>query len=78
LKICLLSPHHWAQEAQDNYPFPRGSRIEDDDEALLLIWNQGKYKRTILLSLTNTPSFRTTTDSRAYLALVALHEAAEE
>jgi hypothetical protein len=26
LKICLLSPHHWAQEAQDKYPLPKGIR----------------------------------------------------
>jgi hypothetical protein len=37
LKICLLLPHHWVQEAQDKYPLPRWMSIEVDDEALLLI-----------------------------------------
>jgi hypothetical protein len=36
LKIRLLLPHHWAQEAQDKYPLPRGTRIEEVDDALLL------------------------------------------
>jgi hypothetical protein len=38
LNICLLSPHHWAQEAQDKYPLQKGANIEEDDEALMLIW----------------------------------------
>ncbi len=37
LKICLLSAHQWTQEAQDKYPLPRGTRMEEDDEALILI-----------------------------------------
>ena len=27
LKMCLLSPQHWAQEARDNYPLPNGTRM---------------------------------------------------
>jgi hypothetical protein len=38
LKVCLLSPHHWAQEAKDHYPVKKGTRMEEDDEALTLIW----------------------------------------
>jgi hypothetical protein len=73
LKICLLFPHHWEQEAQDKYPLPRGTRIEEDDEALLLIWKQGKHKQTIQLNpLTNTLSFRTASALHAYHAYVAL------
>jgi hypothetical protein len=26
LKVCLLSPHHWAQEAKDHHPVPKGPR----------------------------------------------------
>jgi hypothetical protein len=37
LNICLLLPHHWAQEAQDKFPLPKGMKMEDDDEALMLI-----------------------------------------
>jgi hypothetical protein len=47
LKICLLLPHQWAQEAPDKYPLPKGTKMEEDDEALTLIWKQGKHRRTI-------------------------------
>jgi hypothetical protein len=78
LKICLLLPQHLAQETQDKYPLPRGTRIEDNDEALLLIWNQGKHKQTVLHSpLTNTPTFITAPALRTYHAFVALYNAAE-
>jgi hypothetical protein len=28
LRMCLLSPQHWAQEAGDNYPLLNGTRME--------------------------------------------------
>jgi hypothetical protein len=31
LKVCLLSPHHWAQEVQDHYPVPKGTRTDTDN-----------------------------------------------
>jgi hypothetical protein len=37
LKICLQLLQHWVQETQDKYPLLRGTRIEDNDKALLLI-----------------------------------------
>jgi hypothetical protein len=37
LKRCLLSPQHWAQEAGDNYPLPRGTRMENDDKQCVLV-----------------------------------------
>jgi hypothetical protein len=78
LKVCLLSPHHWAQEAKDNYPVPKETKTDTDDEALTLIWNQRRHQRTIPYHpLTNTPSFRTAPASRTYRAFVALFEAAE-
>jgi hypothetical protein len=78
LKVCLLLPHHWAQEAKDHYPVPKGTKMDTDDKALTLIWKQQKYRRTILYHpLTNTPSFRTALASRTYRAFVALFEAAE-
>jgi hypothetical protein len=43
LKICLLLPHQWAQEAQDKYPLQKGTKIEEDDEVLMLIWKQCKH-----------------------------------
>jgi hypothetical protein len=39
LKVCLLSPHHWAQEG-NHYLIPKGKKMEEDDEALMLIWKQ--------------------------------------
>ena len=37
LKLCLLSPQHWAQEAKDDYPRPRGTRMENDAHGCVLI-----------------------------------------
>jgi hypothetical protein len=71
-------PHHWAQEAKDHYPVPKGTKMDTDDKALTLIWNQQKYQRTIPYHpLTNTPFFRTAPALRTYRAFVALFEAAE-
>jgi hypothetical protein len=73
LKVCLLSPHHWAQEAKDHGPLPRGTKMEEDDEALTLIWKQCKHRRTIPFhSLTQTALALCT-----YRAFVVLCEAAE-
>ena len=47
LRQCLLSPQHWAQEAGDNYPLPRGTRMENDDKRCVLVWGQGKYRKSI-------------------------------
>ncbi len=78
LKVCLLSPHHWVQEANDYYPVPKETKMDTNKEALTLIWNQQKYRRTIPYHpLTKTPSFRTAPALRTYRAFVALFEAAE-
>jgi hypothetical protein len=78
LKVCLLSPHHWVQEAKDHYPVPKGTRMEEDDEALMLIWKQRKHRQTIPYHpLNNTPSFCTALALGTYRAFVALSEATE-
>ncbi len=78
LKVCLLSPHYWAQEAKDHYPVPKETETDADNEVLTLIWNQQKYRQTIPYHpLTNTPSFLTAPASCTYRAFVALFEAAE-
>jgi hypothetical protein len=78
LKICFLLPHHWVQEAQDKYPLPKGTKMEEDDEVLTLIWKERKHRRTIPYHpLTNTPSFRTAPALRTYCAFVALCKPAE-
>ena len=56
LKVCLLSPHHRAQEAKDHHPVPKGTKMDTNNKALILIWNQQKNRRTIPYHpLTNTP-----------------------
>ncbi len=78
LKVCLLLPHHWAQKAKDHYPVPKGTKMEEDDKALTLIWKQRQHRRTIPYHpLTNTPSFRTAPASCTYPTFVALYKAAE-
>jgi hypothetical protein len=78
LKMCLLLTHYWAQEAQDKFPFPKRAKMEEDDEALMLIWTQRNQRQTILYHpLTNMPSFRTALGSRTYWTFVALCKAAE-
>jgi hypothetical protein len=39
LKVCLLSPHHWAQEAKGHYPVPKGPKTDTDNKALMPILN---------------------------------------
>jgi hypothetical protein len=73
LKVCLLLPHHWVQEAKDHYPHPKGTKVEEDDKALMLIWKQRKHRWTIPFHpLTNTPSFQTALALRTYRAFAAL------
>ena len=56
LKRCLLSPQHWAQEAGDNHPMPRGTRMENDEKNCVLFWKQGRHKKTIAYnSQSNVP-----------------------
>ncbi len=38
LKVCLLSPHHWVQDAKDHFPVLKGTKMNTDNEALMLIW----------------------------------------
>jgi hypothetical protein len=59
LKNCLLSPQHWVQEAKDKLPLPRGTRMKNNNEAIILIWGQGTYCQTITHSQdTNTLVFQ--------------------
>jgi hypothetical protein len=58
LRVCLLLPQHWAQEARDNYPLPNGTRMENNATNCTLIWGQGRFRKTFLFdSSTNTPIF---------------------
>jgi hypothetical protein len=78
LRVGLLLPHHWAQEAKDYYPVPKGTKMDTNNEALTLMWNQRRHQWTILYHpLTNTPFFRTALALHTYRAFVALYKAAE-
>jgi hypothetical protein len=78
LRYCLLSPQHWAQMANDHHPTPRGTRMENDDQHCILIWGQGRHRRSVPHSFsTNTPTFRTAPATSTYRSFVALHEAME-
>ena len=72
LKMCLLSPQHWAQEARDDAPIPRGTRMENDAVGCKLMWHQLDFSKTILFdAATNTPVFRTAPSTRSYRAFAA-------
>jgi hypothetical protein len=78
LKMCLLAPHHWVQEAKGNHPFPKGTKAKTDDQELTLLWNQRRHRWTIPYHpFTNTPTFRTAPASCTYCAFVALYKAVE-
>jgi hypothetical protein len=75
LKICLLSPQHWAQKAHDS---ARGTRMETDTDGVILIWGHGDHRRTTPHSRdTNTPVFRTAPTTSTYRAFSAHVEAME-
>ncbi len=46
----LLSPQHWAQQAEDNYPAPNGTWCAMYSNKIKLYWDQQRYMRTIYLS----------------------------
>ena len=76
LKRVLLAPHHWAQEAQDNVPTPRGMWMATYDECIILYWNQGKSKCKIILSNNpSTPLARMALVTKSYRAYSAVIEA---
>ena len=69
LKYCLLSPQHWAQKAQESV---QGTRMETNANGVVLIWGQGKHRRTIPHSRdTNTPFFCRAPATSTYCAFSA-------
>jgi hypothetical protein len=60
LRMCLLLPQHWAQEARDNHPLPNGTRMENNANNCVLFWGQGKFSKMIPFDAAmNTPIFHT-------------------
>jgi hypothetical protein len=78
LTRCLLSPQHWVQEAKDNFPRPKGTRMSQDDEVYYVYWNQAKYQKLIPYDLsTNVPILYTAALSCTYRVFAAPFEAME-
>jgi hypothetical protein len=78
LKRCLLSPQHWVQEAKDNYPRPKGTRLSQGDEYYCMYWDQAKFHKSIPYDpSTNVPILYTATLSHAYRAFATTFEAME-
>ena len=69
----ILSPQHWAQEAKDNKPNPRGTWCATCDDCIVLHWNQEQYVRTVQLDKkgTNVATIRTSPGYRKYTAFQA-------
>ena len=47
LRTRLLSPQHWAQVADDNYPKPDGTLCITKADSLVMKWDQLKYIKTL-------------------------------
>jgi GAG-pre-integrase domain len=47
--VRLLSPQHWAQQAKDNSPTPRGTWCATYESEVVLQWNQRAHTKTIPL-----------------------------
>ena len=68
----ILSPQHWAQVAKDNKPEPKGTWCATYDDAIILYWDQRKFKRTVPLDpgSTNTGCIYTAPGYRAFQAFL--------
>jgi hypothetical protein len=78
LRMCLLPPQHWAQEARDNYPLLNRTRMENNANNCVLFWGQGKFSKMISFdTATNTPIFHTLPSTSLYHAFVNTFQALE-
>ena len=53
LGMRLLSPQHWAQQANDHLPKQKGTRVITDDHEVTMQWKQRSLTKTIPLSKTS-------------------------
>ena len=52
----LLSPQHWVQQTNDNFPTNRGTWCATYDDACVMQWKQSKFTKTITYDKNkNTP-----------------------
>ncbi len=78
LRMCLLLPQHWAQEAGDNYSLPNGTTMENNSSNCVLFWGQGKFSKTIPFdATTNIPIFYMSQSTWLYCAFVNTFQALE-
>ncbi len=78
LKRCLLSPQHWVQEAKDNYPRLKGTRMSLDNEFYYVHWGQANYQKLIPYNPpTNVPILYTAALLRAYRVFATTFKAME-
>jgi hypothetical protein len=78
LKMCLLSPQHWAQEAGDDYPLPNDTWMKNNVHSCILLWGQGNFSKTIPFDLaTNMRIFYMLPSTLLYRAFVNTFMACE-
>ncbi len=78
LKRCLLSPQHWVQEAKDNYPRSKGTRMGQNNEFYYVYWGQAKHRKLIPYNpSTNILIMHTAALSGAYRAFATTFKAME-
>ncbi len=78
LKRCLLSPQHWVQEAKDNHPRQKGTRMSQDNEFYYEYWDQAKFQKLIPYNpSTNVPILYTAALSCVYHTPATTFEALE-
>jgi hypothetical protein len=78
LRMCLLLPQHWVQEARDANPLPNGTRMENNAHSCKLFWGQGRFVKTIPFDdATNTSLFYTLPLTTGYRAFVHTFQALE-
>ena len=67
LPHALLSPQHWSQQANDHFPMPHGTIMEQYSHECKLYWGQKKFVKTIPLDPKyNTPRFYSASGSAKF------------
>jgi hypothetical protein len=77
--ICLLSPQHWSQSADDKNPNPHGTWCADYHDCLILKWDQEQYQCTIPWDKrTNVARFRSAVGATKYWMFSATFDIGSE
>eukprot|EP00957_Ditylum_brightwellii_P211058 15365711-Ditylum_brightwellii.AAC.2 len=74
--VCLLSPQHWDQSAQDHFPKKDGIWCSTASEECTLYWDQERFKRTLRYNpIANVARFCSTLGTINYQMIAAYMEA---